>query len=86
MLGKLEVAEALKETRGRLYFGLPKHGRVRTVSLPPFLVEALREHIDTLPPRDDLVFTNHDGTLLRRSKFDRRIWTPAVARRAATSG
>lgn len=29
LLGKLVVAEALKESRGQLYFGLPKHDRVR---------------------------------------------------------
>lgn len=80
LLGKLEVAEALKETGGDLYFGLPKHDRVRTVSLPPFLVEVLRTHIETFPPRGDLIFTSPDGALLRRSNFERRIWAPAVAR------
>jgi len=80
LLGKLEVAEALKETRGHLYFGLPKHDRVRTVSLPLFLVEVLRDHIEVFPPQGGLVFTSQDGALLRRSNFERRIWAPAVAR------
>jgi len=44
-VGRLEVAEALKEMAGHHYFGLPKHERVRTVSLPPFLVEVLPRHI-----------------------------------------
>ncbi|MGH2717117.1 MAG: tyrosine-type recombinase/integrase [Actinomycetota bacterium] len=80
LLGKLEVAEALKESRGRLYFGLPKHDRVRTVSLPPFLVDILRDHIEAFPPQGDLVFTSQDGAFLRRSNFERRIWAPAVLR------
>jgi integrase len=80
LLGRLEVGEALKEVAGELYFGLPKHGRIRTIVLPPFLVEALREHIETFPPTNDVVFTNPGGALLRRSNFDRRVWTPAVAR------
>ncbi|HEY2666903.1 MAG TPA: site-specific integrase [Actinomycetota bacterium] len=80
LLGKLEVAEALKETGGHLYFGLPKHDKVRTVSLPPFLVEVLRAHIEAFPPQADLVFTSQDGARLRHSNFERRIWGPAVAR------
>ena len=50
------------------------------VSLPPFLVDLLRAHMEAFPPRGDLVFTSQDGTLLRRSNFERRIWAPAVFR------
>lgn len=76
--GRIEVVEALKEVSGRLYFGPPKHGRRRTVSLPPFLVAALGEHLQEFSPLNDLVFTNPDGSMLRRSNFGRRIWQPAV--------
>ncbi len=80
-LARLEVMEALKEVGGKLYFGPPKHGRIRAVSLPPFLVEILGEHIETfLPSNGGLLFTNRDGSMLRRSNFERRIWTPAVER------
>lgn len=77
---RLDVAEALKEVRGELYFGPPKHGRRRTVSLAPSLVEALQEHLDVFPPQNDPLFTNPDGSLLRRSNFARRMWSPAVRR------
>jgi integrase len=79
-VGKLEVAEALKEVSGHHYFGLPKHERIRTVSLPPFLVDVLRRHIEAFPPVNDLLFTSPEGALLRRSHFERRTWTPAVER------
>lgn len=78
-LGRVQVAEALKEVAGNLYFGLPKHGRVRTIVLPPFLVEGLEEHVEAFPPKSDLVFTNSASSLLRRSNFERRVWAPAVS-------
>ena len=78
--GRLEVGEALKEVSGRLYFGLPKHGRRRQFALPRFLIESLREHLREFPPHNDLVFTNADGSMLRRSNFDRRVFQPAVRR------
>ena len=79
LFGRLDVAEALKEVRGDLYFGPPKHGRRRTVALPAFLVGALDQHLSRLPPRNDVLFSNPDGSLLRRSNFCRRTWKPAVA-------
>jgi integrase len=78
LFGRIDVAEALKEVRGQLYFGPPKQGRRRTVALPPFLVDALNEHLSRFPPRNDVLFNNADGSLLRRSNFCRRIWKPAV--------
>jgi len=76
---KLDVVEALKESGEKLYFGPPKYGRVRTVPLPPFLVEALAGHLTKFPPSQDLVFTSPEGAMLRRSNFQRRIWAPAVS-------
>lgn len=78
VLGRLNVVEALKEVRGQLYLGPPKHGRVRTLSLPSFLVEALGQHLDAFPPKEDLVFTGRQGAMLRRSNFERKVWAPAV--------
>jgi hypothetical protein len=85
-VGKLEVAEALKEVSGHHYFGLPKHECIRSVSLPPFLVDVLRKHIEAFPPVNDLLFTSPEGSLLRRSHFDRRIWRPAVERVGLDAG
>src|SRR5690242_19629165 len=36
--------------------------------------------MELFPPQNDLVFTNVDGSLLRRSNFTRRLWQPAVMR------
>jgi integrase len=85
-VGKLEVAEALKEVSGHHYFGLPKHERIRSVSLPPFLVDVLRKHIEAYPPVNDLLFTSPEGSLLRRSHFERRVWAPAVERIGLDAG
>jgi integrase len=52
--------------------------RRRTVSLPPFLVIALRRHLEEFPPQNDLLFVSEAGHLLRRSNFNRRVWQPAV--------
>src|SRR5207237_1302660 len=56
--GRLEVVEALKETGQGHYFGPPKYGRVRSVPLPPFLVEELAGYLGKFPPVHDLVFTS----------------------------
>ncbi|MGH2719701.1 MAG: tyrosine-type recombinase/integrase [Actinomycetota bacterium] len=77
--GRLDVVEALKEADTGMYFGPPKYGRVRNVPLPPFLVQELAAYLAKFPPAEDLVFTSHDGQMLRRSNFQRRTWAPAVA-------
>src|SRR6266852_4752694 len=59
------VADAVAER-----FGPPKYGRVRSVPLPPFLVEELAGHLARFPPTSDLVFTSPEGALLRRSNFN----------------
>ncbi|WP_093940275.1 tyrosine-type recombinase/integrase [Actinoalloteichus hoggarensis] len=46
------------------------------MSLPPFLIELLRRHLDDHD--GDLVFTSPRGRPLRRSDFDRRVFRPAV--------
>jgi integrase len=84
--GRFDVVEALKEVKGQLYFGPPKHGRRRTVFLPPFLVADLAEHLRSFPPLGDLIFTNPDGSMLRRSNFGRRVWAPAVRRAEVDEG
>jgi hypothetical protein len=78
--GRLEVVEALKETGDGHYFGTPsKYGRVRSVPLPPFLVEELAGCLAKFPPEHDLVFASPEGSMLRRSNFNRPAWAPAVA-------
>jgi integrase len=70
---------ALHEVQGHLVLGPPKTpASVRTVHLPPFLVDELRAHRDR--NRDaQFVFSGLNGGLHRRSNFRRRVWLPALA-------
>jgi integrase len=49
----------------------------RKLSVPPFLVDELQDHLSEASP-SDLVFTTVEGQLLRRNNFRRRYWLPAV--------
>ncbi len=69
---------ALHETHGQLELGAPKTpASARTVHLPTFLTELLRQH----PTRTqhEHVFLSEHGRLLRRANFRDRVWRPAVA-------
>lgn len=86
--GRLSVSEALKEVDGHLTFGRLKTAQSRrTVSLGPYLVNLLREHLATLSAAgpDDLVFPGEKGGPLRHSLFVRRHFRPAVARALPTA-
>ncbi len=68
---------ALHEVAGMLTLGPPKTpAAVRSILLPPFLVDLLREHLEGHD--HDHVFTGRDGGLHRRSNFARRSWRPAA--------
>lgn len=68
---------ALHEINGRLELGPPKTAEsARTITLPPFLVELLRTHLDTHDHPH--VFVTTEGELLRRSNFARRAMRPAA--------
>lgn len=68
---------ALHEINGRLELGPPKTAEsARTITLPPFLVELLRTHLDG--HGHPHVFVTADGQLLRRSNFARRAMRPAA--------
>jgi integrase len=69
---------ALHEVGGKLFLGPPKSAdSVRHIHLPPFLTArltaALAEH------DHPMVFPGARGGFQRRSNFNRRAWTPAVA-------
>lgn len=76
----VEVVEILTEVKGRLDFGLPKtKSSRRSVSVPGFLNEMLREHLERRPAGPEtLVFVGRDGSPLRRSNFRKRHWLPAL--------
>jgi len=79
--GTVTVAEQLMEVNGVFSVGPPKSaaGR-RTVTLPAAVVEALAEHLDRYPARspEAFVFLSSQGTYLRRSNFNRRVWQQAT--------
>ena len=75
----LHVAESAGEVRGRRIVGPTKTGRVRTLSLPPFLAQLLGEHIGRYPSPDGWVFTAAEGGPLRHRNFYARHYRPAVA-------
>jgi integrase len=60
-----------------LWLGPPKTpASARTITLPRFLVELLREHLAVT--NSPFVFTTRTGCPIRRSTFDRRVFRPAV--------
>jgi integrase len=75
------VAEQLLEVNGAFSVGPPKSaaGR-RAVSLPAVVVEALGEHLRSYTAKspEAFVFLSSQGTHLRRSNFNRRVWQPAT--------
>lgn len=71
---RVKVEASATEISGRLEWGTPKTHEVRTVILPPFVVERLGPAGDP----DELVFTAPKGGPLRSSNFRRAAWDPAV--------
>lgn len=77
--GRLQVVEAYAEVKGRLILGPTKTGATRVVTLPAFVRDALERHLTEYPPTGSpLVFTNDDGTAIRRCNFRSRVWMPAL--------
>ncbi|MFG1842874.1 tyrosine-type recombinase/integrase [Micromonospora sp. NPDC049175] len=69
---------ALHEVEGKLFLGPPKtNDSVRHIRLPRFLTNLLAVHLSEQP--HDIVFPGARGHHQRRSNFNRRAWTPAVA-------
>jgi integrase len=69
---------ALHEVGGKLFLGPPKTAdSVRHIHLPPFLIDQLAQALTTHDY--PIVFPGARGGFQRRSNFNRRAWTPAVA-------
>ncbi|MFE6611702.1 tyrosine-type recombinase/integrase [Amycolatopsis sp. NPDC057786] len=67
----------LHEGNHRLWLGPPKTpASARTITLPPFLIDLLRDHLDGHD--GEFVFASPRRCWLRRSDFDRRVFRPAV--------
>ena len=78
----ITVAQEVSEVTGHLAIEPPKTARsVRTLAVPPFVIEAITAHLVThrgpVGP-DDLVFLGPKGGVLRRA-FEQRTFKPAVA-------
>jgi integrase len=60
----------------------------RTLPLPDVVVDAMARHLDRFPVQrpDRLIFTDDDGNALRRTRFSREIWQPAVTEAGARRG
>ncbi|MGH3783536.1 MAG: tyrosine-type recombinase/integrase [Pseudonocardiaceae bacterium] len=68
---------ALHEVDGKLELGPPKTAEsARDITLPPFLINLLRTHLDT--HEHPHVFVTAEYELLRRSNFARRAMRPAT--------
>jgi integrase len=68
------------DVHGRLHFGPPKNGRVRSVSLPGFLVEQVAAHLAARPHEpDNFIFSAENGGPFRHSNFYGRAFKPAVS-------
>jgi integrase len=74
---RINVAEAVTEPRGQITWGTPKTHERRWVPMPDFLVEVLAARC-VGKQRQDLVFTNANGGVLRVSNFRDRYFVPAV--------
>jgi integrase len=81
--GRLAVVRTVIEISGNTSFKpFPKStaGR-RTVPIPGWLVEIIREHLERWPTELNApVFANEVGAPLRRTLFRSRIWRPALVR------
>ncbi len=79
----VHVVRQLQELKdGSHVVGPPKSAAgIRTIALPPHMVADVAHHLDAFVGADpsSLVFTSPDGTPLRRSNFNRRVWQPACA-------
>lgn len=77
----LTVTETVAEVSGRLLPATTKSkASQRTLSVPPFLMAMLAEHLASRgrPAPDDLMFTAPAGGPLRAANFRLRVWAPAI--------
>jgi integrase len=76
---RVKIVGALEEVRGeRRYVEETKtETSRRMLSVPPFLVEILAEHLRQTS-KSEFVFVGREGGVLGRSNFRRRQWKPAL--------
>jgi integrase len=80
---RVQIVESVTEVGGHRLAGGTKTGRSRTVSLPPFLRDALADHLARFgSPKDPdaLAFTVEGGEAVRLSNYRNRVFHPACRR------
>ena len=81
--GVLSIEQAASEVNGHRHLGPTKSRRMRSVTMPPFLAEELRHHIDqyiSVWRPDDWLFSGSRGGPVTQSGFRRNIFRPACER------
>jgi integrase len=83
--GRVRVHRSVTAVGGRMVYSAPKSHQARTVPLPQFLIDALRDH---LQGRDlgALAFPDSRGGPMRLHNVRRRWWRQAVANSGAPAG
>jgi integrase len=89
----LHIVRQVKLLRGKLFFGLPKGGKLREVPLPGSIADSLRQHMKEHPPADvtlpwlsptgpavthRLLFVGSTSNALRANQFNDSFWKPAL--------
>ena len=78
---RLVVSESVTKVNGRLIWGETKAKRIRSVTIPPFLVDELRSQLETVHRLPDaLVYKSPRGRTLEGDNFRRYIWAPSLRR------
>lgn len=75
---RVEVIESVTEVAGELVWSNTKTYERRSVPFPAFLADELRARMAGKGP-DSVVFTGHEGGVLRVSNFRPRVFKPALA-------
>jgi len=81
------VGAVHEDKHSRRYLGAPKSGAAgslgpgyppgRIIDLPPFLITLLLAYLATLPPQQDILFTNGRGGYRQYDAWNRDRWRPA---------
>ena len=83
--GRVRVHRSVTAVGGTMVYSAPKSHQARTVALPGFLVDVLREHLAGSDP-GALAFPDSRGGPMRLHNVRRRWWRRAVAESGAPAG
>jgi integrase len=84
--GRVRVHRSVTAVGGTMVFSAPKSHQARTVALPRFLVDVLREHLAAGRDPDALAFPDSRGGPMRLHNVRRGWWCRAVAESGVPAG